>query len=125
MFSILFSGGAQLYSYDLVELGRYYLVYEKVMAHWRNILPDGVMLDVDYEAVVHDLEGEARRIIAYCGLEWDDACLEFHRADRPVRTVSHAQVRQPIYRSSVGRPRPPRELLRPLLETLGIECRMK
>jgi tetratricopeptide (TPR) repeat protein len=120
VFSILFSGGAQLYSYDLAELGRYHRAYEKVMAHWRNILPAGVMLGVDYEEVVHDLEGQARRIVAHCGLEWDDACLEFHKADRAVRTVSHAQVRQPIYRTSVGRPRPPRDLLLPLLETLGI-----
>jgi thioredoxin-like negative regulator of GroEL len=121
VFSILFQGSAQLYSYDLVELGRYHRAYQKVMTHWRNVLPAGVMLDVQYEAVVDDLEQQARRIVAHCGLEWDDACLEFYKTDRPVRTISHAQVRQPIYRSSVGRPRPPRELLLPLLEALGVD----
>jgi tetratricopeptide (TPR) repeat protein len=120
IFSILFSGHSQLYSYDLRELGRYYRAYEKVMAHWRNVLPPGVMLEVQYEELVDNLEQQARQIIAHCGLEWDDACLEFYKAERPVRTISHAQVRQPIYRSSVGRPRPPRTLLLPLLEALGV-----
>lgn len=121
IFSILFSGHSQLYSYDLRELGRYYRAYEKVMAHWRNVLPPGVMLEVQYEEVVDNLEQQARQIIAHCGLEWDDACLEFYKAERPVRTISHAQVRQPIYRSSVGRPRPPHNLLLPLLEALGVD----
>ena len=116
MFSILFSGFAQLYSYDLGELGRYHRAYQKVMTHWRSVLPAGVMLDVQYEEVVDDFEQQARRIVAHCGLEWDNACLEFHKTARPVRTVSHAQVRQPIYRSSVGRWRPDAALLRPLLE---------
>ncbi|HVC61286.1 MAG TPA: sulfotransferase [Acetobacteraceae bacterium] len=121
VFSILFSGLAQLHSYDLGELGRYYRAYEKVMAHWRDVLPAGVMLEVQYEAVVDDLEGQARRIVSHCGLEWDDACLEFHKSNRPVRTISHAQVRQPIYRRAVGRQRPPRHLLLPLLEALGVD----
>jgi tetratricopeptide (TPR) repeat protein len=120
-FSILFSGLGLMYSYDLGELGRYYRAYETMMAHWRSVLPAGVMLEVQYEEIVDDLEQQARRIVAHCGLEWDDACLEFHKTDRPVRTTSHAQVRQPIYRSSVGRARPPRELLQPLLEALGVD----
>jgi hypothetical protein len=91
------------------------------MVHWRNVVPSGVMLEVQYEEIVDDLEAQARRIVAHCGLEWDDACLEFHRTERAVRTVSHAQVRQPIYHSSVGRPRPPRNLLLPLLEALGVD----
>jgi tetratricopeptide (TPR) repeat protein len=121
LFSILFSGSGAPYSYDLAELGRYYRAYEKVMEHWRNVLPVGAMLEVQYEDIVDDLERQARRIVAYCGLEWNDACLAFHEADRPVRTSSHAQVRQPIYRSSVGRPRPPRDLLAPLLAALGVD----
>jgi tetratricopeptide (TPR) repeat protein len=121
MFSILFLGHSQLYSYDLGELGRYCRAYQKLMAHWRNVLPPRVMLDVQYEAVVDNLEQQARRIVAHCGLEWDDACLEFYKTQRPVRTISHAQVRQPIYRSSVGRPRPPRSLLLPLLEALAAD----
>jgi len=121
IFSILFSGSAVGYSYDLGELGRYYRAYEKMMDHWRAVLPAGVMLDIQYEEIVGDLEGQARRIVAHCGLDWDDACLAFHEVNRPVRTASHAQVRQPVYRSSIGRPRPPRTLLLPLLEALEAE----
>jgi tetratricopeptide (TPR) repeat protein len=120
VFSILFWATAQPYSYDLVELGRYYHAYEKAMAHWRSILPTAVMLDVHYEDIVDDFERQARRIIAHCGLEWDDACLAFDKTDRPIRTASQSQVRKPIYRSSVGRQRPPLDLLRPLLEALGM-----
>ena len=121
LFSILFSGHAQPYSYELGELGRYYRAYEKLTAHWRALLPAGVMLEVRYQDVVDDLEQQARRMVAYCDLEWDPACLAFHKTERSVRTMSHAQVRQPIYRSSVGRARPPRELLLPLLQALGVE----
>jgi tetratricopeptide (TPR) repeat protein len=121
IFSILFSGDAHPYSYDLAELGRFYCAYEKAMAHWSNLLPAGVMLEVQYEQTVEDVERQARRIIAHCGLEWDDACLAFYQTDRPIRTASHAQVREPIYRSSVGRQRPPRDLLLPLLQALGLE----
>ena len=121
IFSILFSGDAHPYSYDLGELGRFYCAYEKAMSHWRNVLPAGVMLEVQYEQTVEDVERQARRIIAHCGLEWDDACLAFYQTDRPIRTASHAQVREPIYRSSVGRQRPPRDLLLPLLQALGSE----
>jgi hypothetical protein len=95
-------------------LGRCYRGYEKVMTHWRDVLPAGVMPDVRYEELVHNFERQARRIIAHCGLEWDDSCLEFHKTERPIRTPSHAQVRQPIYRSSIGR-------TRPLLAALGSE----
>jgi tetratricopeptide (TPR) repeat protein len=121
MFSLIFSSDAQPFSYDLGELGRYYSAYEKLMAHWHSILPPGVMIDVKYEDVVDDLEGQAHRIVAHCGLDWDDACLSFYKTDRPIRTSSHAQVRQPIYRSSVGKPRPPRELMLPLLQALGLD----
>ena len=119
IFSIRFSGAAQAYSYDLGELGRYYRAYRGAMAHWRDVLPDGVMQDVPYEDVVRNFEPQVRRIIAHCGLEWDPACLEFHRSDRPVRTLSHAQVRQPIYQASAGRTRPPPGLVQPLLAALG------
>ena len=121
VFSILFAGPAQPYAYELGELGRYYRAYEKMMAHWREVLPEGVMLEVQYEELVDDFERQARRIIGHCGLEWDEACLAFHKTKRPVRTVSHAQVRQPLYRSAIGRPQPPRALLRPLLEALGVD----
>ena len=115
-FSLLFAVG-QVYSYDLAELGRYCRAYLRLMAHWREVLPGG-FLEVSYEDVVCDLESQARRIIAYCGLDWDDACLDFHRTARPVHTASAAQVRQPIYRSSVGRWRVHEQYLRPLLDAL-------
>ena len=117
IFSKLFVGQIN-YSYDLAELGRYYAAYRTLMAHWRNVLPAGVMIDLVYEQVVGDLEGEARRILDHCGLAWNDAVLEFHRTDRAVRTASATQVRQPIYKSSVGRWRPDAELLKPLTDSL-------
>ena len=117
-FSKLFTGH-QPYSYDLVELGRYYLAYEELMDHWRKALPPGVMLEVRYEDVIANLEGEARRIVGHCALEWDDACLSFYQSERPVRTASAAQVRQPIYRTSIGRWRSYEHLLQPLIEVLG------
>ncbi len=107
------------YTYDLAELGRYYRAYEAVMAHWRDALPQGVMLEVRYEEVVADLEGQARRILTHCGLEWDSRCLAFHGTERPVRTASASQVRQPIYGSSVGRRRAYEPFIAPLLEGLG------
>jgi tetratricopeptide (TPR) repeat protein len=116
-FSMLFANGHP-YSYDLAELGRYYRAYEAVMAHWRRVLPDGAMLEVRYEDVVADLETQARRVVSYCGLEWDDACLAFHATQRNVLTASATQVRRPIYRTSVGRWRPYEHLLRPLIAEL-------
>jgi tetratricopeptide (TPR) repeat protein len=109
------------WSYDLGELGRYYRAYRALMEHWRSVLPQGAMLEVDYESAVADLEREARRIVEFCGLEWDDACLAFHKTERPVHTASVAQVRQPIYRSSIGRWEPYKEQLGPLLEALRID----
>jgi hypothetical protein len=116
-FSKLFTA-EQNHTYDLGELGRYYRRYERLMAHWRRVLPPGRMLDVRYEDVVADLDGQARRIIDYCGLPWDDRCLSFHETDRPVRTASATQVRQPIYSSAVGRWKVYEEFLGPLLNEL-------
>jgi tetratricopeptide (TPR) repeat protein len=118
-FSKLFTEG-QNHTYDLAELGRYYNYYQELMAHWHCVLPPGRILDVRYEDVVADLEGQARRIIAHCGLNWDSRCLAFHKTERPILTASAAQVRQPIYNSAVGRWRVHEEALRPLLAELGI-----
>jgi tetratricopeptide (TPR) repeat protein len=101
-YSRLFSSG-QHFSYDLAELGRYYRGYTDLMTHWRSVLPPGAILDVSYEDVVNDLEGQARRLIDYCGLPWNDRCLEFHRNSRPVKTASTAQIRRPLFRSSLQR----------------------
>lgn len=109
------------YTYDLAELGRYYVRYQQLMEHWHRVLPPNRILDVKYEEVITDLEGQARRIIAHCGLDWDDRCLSFHKTERPVRTASLTQVRQPIYSSSVGRWHAYEEFLTPLLKELGIE----
>jgi tetratricopeptide (TPR) repeat protein len=106
------------YSYDLGDLGRYYRVYEAVMAHWREVIPEGVMLEVLYEDVVSDLEAQARRIVRHCGLEWDPACLDFHKAERQVRTASVTQVRQPLYATAVGRWKTYETHLGPLIEAL-------
>jgi hypothetical protein len=78
-----------------------------------------MMIDVRYEDVVADLEGQARRIVGHCGLDWDARCLDFHRHARAVRTASLVQVRRPLYRSSVGRWRPYAAFLTPLLAALG------
>jgi tetratricopeptide (TPR) repeat protein len=112
-------GDEQQFSYELGELGRYYRCYEALMAHWRAVLPPGAMIEVRYEDVVADLEQQARHIVAHCGLEWHDDCLTFYATKRLVRTSSASQVRQPIYRSAVGRWRPYRQWLGPLLDELG------
>ena len=117
-FATLFSRG-QEHTYDLAELGRYYAGYARLMDHWRKVLPRGAFLDVQYEDIVADQEAQARRLIEYCGLEWNDACLDFHKNKRVVRTASVTQVRQPIYKSSVQRWRPYEKFLGPLLDALG------
>ena len=87
-------------SYDLVELGEYYLQYIEMMNHWDDVMP-GAVLRVQYEDVVGDLESQVRRILDYCGLPFEEACLEFHKSARPVNTASAEQVREPIYKSGV------------------------
>jgi hypothetical protein len=116
-FSILFTGHLP-YTYDLAELGRFYRGYEGVMRHWRQVLPKHAILDVSYEALVTDFENQARRIIDYCGLPWDDHCSAFHKTPRFVHTASVTQVRQPLYKSSVGRWQVYREMAGPLMDAL-------
>jgi len=106
------------YAFDLRELGMYYRDHERLMAHWRQVLPNP-LLEFRYEELVADQEAISRRLIAFCGLDWDDACLRFHETDRPVHTASHWQVRQPIYKSSVERWRCYDAFLGPLKEALG------
>ncbi|MBV8062207.1 MAG: sulfotransferase [Nevskia sp.] len=117
-YSHLFEG-SHPYAYDLAELGRYWRAYDRLMAHWREVLPPGVMLELQYEELVEDLEGQARRLLAHCDLAWDAACLAFHQAQRPVHTASLRQVRQPIFRTSVRKWRAYGKLLQPLLDALG------
>lgn len=90
------------FSYDLDDLGRYWLGYDALMAHWRRVLPADRLLEIDYETLVDDQEAVSRRLVAHAGLDWDAACLAFERNAQPTLTASAAQVRQPIYRSSLG-----------------------
>jgi hypothetical protein len=116
-FKQLFAQG-QTFTYDLLELGEYYLQYLRMMEHWDRVLP-GRVLRVHYEDVVADLEGQARRMLAHCGLEWEGDCLRFHETVRAVRTASSEQVRRPIYRDSVGAWHHYAKHLEPLIATLG------
>jgi hypothetical protein len=87
---------------DSDHIGARFAEHGRIMEHWRRVLPLP-LLEIDYEETVADLEGVARRLVAWCGLEWEPTCLKFHEANWPVRTGSVTQVRQPIYRHSVAR----------------------
>ncbi len=113
-----FAGGSE-FSFDLRDAGLYYRNYEMVMDRWRNEL--GLeMLEVDYEETVTDTETVVRRILDFCGLEFEPECLSAHRSKRPVITASYQQVRQPVYTKSVERWRNYEQHLSPLLEVLGL-----
>jgi tetratricopeptide (TPR) repeat protein len=96
----LFASG-QPFSYDLTEVGEYYLQYQRLMDHWKQVAP-GSCLDVHYEEVVADLEGQVRRVLEFCDLPFEENCLRFHETERAVKTASSEQVRRPIYSSSVN-----------------------
>ena len=106
------------HSYDLAEIGRYYGKYRELMEHWKAVLPDGFMTMVRYEDVVDETEKEAKRLIAFLGLDWDDRCVDFYKSERPVKTASLAQVRRPIYKSSIERWRKYGTGLQPLIDAL-------
>lgn len=111
------------YAYDLAHTAAYYAGFEGLAARWRAVLPPDRYTEVAYEAVVADLEGEARRLVGFLGLDWDPACLAFHENAAPVATASSVQVRQPLYSSSIGRWRRYGEGLAPLraaLEAQGV-----
>jgi len=117
MYKTLFRMGCP-FSYDLQDLGRYYVAYSRLMNYWRALMP-GRFLDLDYEALVSDQEATTRRLLEHCGLEWQSACLRFHENPAPTATASAAQVRQPIYRESVDLWRNYRQELAPLARHLG------
>ena len=118
-FATSFVGG-QPWSYDLEDIGRYWAAQDRLVGYWKSVLPAKAILTVSYEALVDDLEAGAREIIAHCGLDWDPACLAFHKADNVVRSASAAQVRRPIYSASIGRWRPYEAYLAPLFQRLGL-----
>jgi tetratricopeptide (TPR) repeat protein len=109
------------FGYDLGELGRYYRAYDALMTYWHRVLPEGVMIEVKYEDLVDDFENNVRRLLAHCGLDWDERCLAFHQTARQVNTASSAQVRRPLYKTSVRRWQPRDALLEPLFAGLGPE----
>jgi tetratricopeptide (TPR) repeat protein len=113
-----FAPGTPAYTQDLRLLGLAYNDYLAIMDHWRAVLPPGRLLEVDYEMLVEEQEGQSRRIIDFCGLPWDDRCLRFHESGREVLTLSRAQVNRPIYGSARGRWRRYEKHLGPLREVL-------
>ncbi|RWQ56405.1 MAG: tetratricopeptide repeat protein [Mesorhizobium sp.] len=118
IYKVHFRGDSHRYGYDLGELADFHNLYTDIMAHWRTVLPD-VVHDVRYEDFVADQEGQTRALIAYLGLPWDDAVLSFYETDRPVRTASAAQVRQPMYQGSVDLWKRYGDRLKPLLDRLA------
>ena len=112
-----FTTGQLVFSYDLADCAKRYLETERLMTHWRKVLPLK-WLDVEYEALVSDLECQSRRIITFLGFDWEPACLDFHRTVRTVTTASAWQVRQPLYGRAVGRWRKYQNHLAPLFDLL-------
>lgn len=112
--------GEHPYAWDLAEIGRYHRDYQRLMAHWREVLPLP-LLEVDYESLVQETEARSREMIEFLELPWDERCLAFHEQVRPVTTISQWQVRQPVYSRSVQRWRAYEEYLQPLKLSLGME----
>jgi tetratricopeptide (TPR) repeat protein len=107
------------YAHDQAELGRFYRAYQALMEHWRRVLPADRFIEVDYGDLVADPETQARRLLEFCGMPWDDACLRPEHSGRPIRTASRLQARQPVHRTSVGRAGPYRDYLGPLVAALA------
>lgn len=101
-FTKLFQEG-QTFSYDQIDIARYFASYRRVMRHWSSVLPPGTLLEARYERFVDNLELEARRLIDHCRLSWNDRCLSFHQTERSIFTASAVQVRRPLYKGAVGR----------------------
>jgi tetratricopeptide (TPR) repeat protein len=110
-------GQGQPFTYDLTDIGEYFLEYQRLMDHWHEVLP-GRVLTVQYEDMVTDFDNQVRRLLEYCELPWEDACINFYETERPVRTASSEQVRQPIYSQSINRWRNYEQYLGELVEVL-------
>ncbi len=91
------------YTYDLAETAAFFAQFDSLMAQWREQLPQESFMEVNYEDIVHDQEQQTRRMLAFCDLDWNEACMRFHENDAPVSTASSVQVRQPLYSGSIGR----------------------
>jgi len=118
IFATYFGAEGLRYAYDLAEIGHYYSLYADLMAHWHAVLP-GFVHEVSYEALVADFDTQAPALIAACGLDWREECRQFFNTARSVQTASSAQVRQPIYKSSVGLAERYGDGIKPLLAALG------
>ena len=117
----------QSWSYDLFEIGEYYLEYQRIMDHWHQLFP-GEILDLQYENLIANQEEETRQLLDYCGLEWENECLKFYETKRPINTASSEQVRQPIYKGAMNAWKnyeshigPLMTTLRPLIDRLDIK----
>jgi hypothetical protein len=119
IFEQQFAEGHQ-WAYDLDDIALFLHEHRRLMEHWRQVLPLA-MLEVGYEDLVRDQEQSSRQLVAFCGLDWDDRCLEFHRVERKVDTASNWQVRQPLYATSVDRWRHFGEHLEPLRQALAAQ----
>jgi hypothetical protein len=115
-----FYGAGVTFAYDLAHIGAYYRQYCRIMARWQEVLPLPI-LEVSYERLVADTEGESRRMVDFCGLPWDPSCVRFFETERVIGTASYDQVRRPVYRTSVGRHRRYRRWLEPLVQALKDE----
>ena len=111
--------GVHTYAYDLKNIGTFYLSYMEMMRHWRELLPLPIH-ELVYEDLVGDPEREIRRLLNFCGLEWDDACLNYHRSGRTIRTASYDQASRPIYKGSVARWRNYEKHIGPLIDMLDL-----
>lgn len=117
----LFSTGYSYYNYtfDLEDTAAYFQSFDSLMRHWREILPPSRFMEVSYEDIVYKQEEQTKRLLNFCDLEWDDACMRFHENAAPVSTASSVQVRQPLYSGSIGRWKKYGSALGPLKSALG------
>ena len=117
----LFATGFSYYNYafDQEDIARYYIGFDALVGHWRRTLPKDRFMDLAYEDMVADQRGQTERLLAFCGLAWEEACLSFHDQAAPVATASSVQVRQPLYATSVGRWRRHGDALAPMRAILN------
>lgn len=110
----------QEFSFNLETLAHYHNMHMDLMTHWEGVLPKGKIYNIHYESLVNEPENEVRKLLTYCGLKWDENCINFHKSKRSVRTASAAQVRSPLHNKSVNRWRNYEKLLAPLLKNLKL-----